>query len=308
MNKVKSILSLLLMLSLFVARAQQTEWYMQADTNKILIGEQIQVKLRATVGNAELVQWPMVGDTLSDAEVIDRSEIDTTFLDSKMLLEQRLTVTVWDSGYYVIQPLPLLVNGDSIFSDPLFLTVNTIDQLQEAPYDIKAPEDAPKTLGEWLQQLGLWIALAGALIGLFAWWRSRRKKEGGETKVEARVDPYEQAVSDLGRLRENKLWQKGEVKEYYDALTDIARRYLEQECGIPALESTTEETRTLLIDQPIKPEVREDFIGLMREADMVKFAKERFGDEDCECAFRRARNFIDAVHESALFERKALES
>lgn len=304
----KLILSLLLMLSLFVAPAQQTEWYMQADTNKILIGEQVQVKLRATIGSGVTVQWPIIGDTLNAAEVIDRSTVDTTVLDSEMMLEQRLTVTVWDSGYYVIQPLPLLVNGDTVLSDPLFLTVNSVEELAEAPYDIKAPEDAPKTLGEWLRQLGPWIALAGALIGFFAWWRSRRKTTGSADEPAVRIDPYEQAMADLGRLRENKLWKQGEVKEHYDALTDIARRYLEQSRGIPALESTTDETRELLQNQPVKGDIRDDFIALMREADMVKFAKERFDEEDCERALRRAKDFINAVHESVRFEQKAQES
>jgi hypothetical protein len=34
---------------------------------------------------------------------------------------------------------------------------------------------------------------------------------------------------------------KGEVKEYYSELTDIARNYIEEAIEIPAMESTTSE-------------------------------------------------------------------
>lgn len=308
MKSLKFILSLVLTLSLSIAHAQQTEWYMQADTNKILIGEQIQIKLRATIQSGVMVQWPLVGDTLNSAEVIGRSPLDTTALDSEMLLEQRLTITVWDSGYYVIQPLTLVINGDSILSDPLFLTVNTVEELAEQPFDIKAPEDAPKTLGEWIRQLWPWIVgLLALAAGVWWWMKKRPHRDVAEAEV-PKIDPYEQAIQELGALRENKLWERGEVKEYYDALTDIGRRYLELERNIPALESTTDETRALLESVPVSKEVRADFVELMRDADMVKFAKEKFDEEACQRAYRRAKEFIDAVHAVSRTEPKAQES
>ncbi len=302
-------LVLMLMPFLFTAQAQQIEWYMQADSTKMRIGEQIQIRLQAVVPNDAEVLWPMVADTLNTLEVIKRSGIDTSAPGSKRVLEERITVTAWDSGYYVIGPLPLVVNGDTTMSDPIFLTVNTVGTLEEEPYDIKDPLDAPKTLGEWLRQLGPWIALGLVLvlIGYWLWKRRGRHLAVAEAKA-VKTDPYEQALNELDQLCRNRLWQKGEVKEYYDGLTDIARRYLERGYGIPALESTTDETKELLADQPVRAEVRDDFIALMQEADMVKFARERFNDKACEQALRRTREFIDAVHEAYAFEEKAAAS
>lgn len=283
----------------------QATYTLHADTNKILIGQQVQLSLRASFPEGTPIHWPMLADTVGPAEIISRSGIDTAKKGEEVLLEERITVTLWDSGYYIVQVPPLLVDTDSLRADPIFMTVNTVEELGENPFDIKAPEDAPKTLADWLRQLWPFL-LAAVLIAVGVWWWMNKRPHRAVAEAKAPpIDPYEQALNELGQLRENKLWQKGEVKEYYDGLTDIARRFLELERGLPALERTTDETRDLLAGQPVASEVKDDFIRLMQEADMVKFAKERFDDEACERALRRARSFIEAVHQSTLNEQKS---
>ena len=295
------------LLSPLFSFAQEITWNIKSDTTSILIGEQIQLTLQASVPNGTMVLWPNILDSINAAEVIQRSGIDSTSLDSELLLEERITVTVWDSGYYVLEPLPLVAAQDTMFSNPVFLTVRSVEQLQESPFDIKDPLDAPKTLGEWIAQLGPWILALIALILFIRWWRKRPKSTEPKPEKIIRIDPYEQALNELGHLLESKLWQQGEVKDYYDQLTDIARRYLELGYGIPALERTTDETRELLAKTTLAQEVRADFISLMQEADQVKFAKQRYNDEACERAYRRAKSFIDSVHSSLSEEPKSKE-
>lgn len=297
-----------LLISPYFVKAQSSTWNMSADTSSILIGEQINVLLRASTPSESDVLWPDLLDSLNAAEIIKRSGVDTVQLNTETLLEERITVTLWDTGYYVLEPLPLVIDGDTVYSDPIFLSVQGVDDLQENPFDIKEPISAPKTLGEWLQELWPWVLAGLVLLFAIRWWRNRPKKHTEEVDLGPKIDPYEQALNQLGELLENKLWQKGEVKEYFDQLTDIARRYLELGHQIPALERTTDETASLLKATPINSEVQLDFIALMKEADQVKFAKQKYRDEDCERAYRRAKSFIDSVHSTLVEPAKTSKS
>jgi hypothetical protein len=79
----------------------------------------------------------------------------------------------------------------------------------------------------------------------------------------------------LDKLKEEKIWEKGEVKEFYSCLTEITRTYIERQYGIPAMESTTEEIlrafRKTNPDDNLLDEILKELLEL---ADLVKFAKE----------------------------------
>ncbi len=83
------------------------------------------------------------------------------------------------------------------------------------------------------------------------------------------------AFRELDRLKEQKLWERGEVKQYYTRLTDITRNYIEKQYGIPAMERTTDEIlqafRRVNTDDGILDEM---LSGLLQLADLVKFARE----------------------------------
>ena len=48
-------------------------------------------------------------------------------------------------------------------------------------------------------------------------------------------------MNGLEKLKGEKLWQAGKVKDYYTELTDIVRIYIEERYGVQAIEMTTEE-------------------------------------------------------------------
>lgn len=85
----------------------------------------------------------------------------------------------------------------------------------------------------------------------------------------------------LQTLEKKELWQKGEVKNYYSELTDIARNYIEEAIHIPAMESTTSELIAALRSATVKkkmsltPETVENLERVLRQADLVKFAKSK---------------------------------
>ena len=85
----------------------------------------------------------------------------------------------------------------------------------------------------------------------------------------------------LNELDEKLLWQNNKVKQYYSELTEIIRNYIERELKVPALEKTSDEVIEMLRDfndaesiETTKENI-EKLKDLLREADLVKFAKSK---------------------------------
>ena len=186
----------------------------------------------------------------------------------------------FDSGVYVIPSYAITVeNGDYnnvLRTEPLAFAVNTykVDE-QQGNYDIVAPYQTPLNFAEILPWL-LWIAGGLLVAALAVWYIIRRKKNkplfAAEKKVY--VPPYVIAMKELERLKGEKLWQAGKVKEYYTRLTDTVRQYVADELQIPAMEQTSFETvqaleRNTLVDARDVEQVS----GMLQAADFVKFAK-----------------------------------
>ena len=76
----------------------------------------------------------------------------------------------------------------------------------------------------------------------------------------------------IEQIKEEKIWQSEDSKEYYTQLTDTLRQYIKERYGFNALEMTSYE-----IIQKLQEVNDEDAVSELRElfqtADLVKFAK-----------------------------------
>ena len=78
----------------------------------------------------------------------------------------------------------------------------------------------------------------------------------------------------LDNIRERKIWQNGQVKEYHTELTDVVREYIGRRFEVRSTEKTSDETLRAM--KPLLEEQKELYTGLARMlqlADLVKFAK-----------------------------------
>jgi hypothetical protein len=280
----KLFVILLLLAGIFgVASGQRIKATAILDSTKILIGDQVKLRLELENPDGARVAFPQIPDSLAGKiEVIKKSAIDTTRIKDKSLkLVQELLITCFDSGVYRIPPFRFDINqperNDSVFTNWLMLNVMTFKiDTSRGPADIKLPYDAPLTLKEVTPYM-LGIILIGAILFLLLYSIKRKKKnlplfvKPAKPKEPAHII----ALRELDRIKEEKLWQKDKIKAYYSEVTEVLREYIEDRFEIPAMEQTSGEILTsfdarsnLISDKTLNHLER-----ILPLADLVKFAK-----------------------------------
>ena len=272
------------------------------DSTKKKIGAEFKLTIKTEVDANTKVVFPNP-KFIGNLEVIQSYKIDTIKKGSRHELIKQYGITQFDSGKYAIARLPIMINGKHVFSDSLNVEVKevVVDTLKQKMYDIKdiAPEKAQSDW--WKYVVGL-LLLAAVGFGLYRYLKNRPKKE--KPVVVEYKTPIEKATSLLQQLEQKELWQKGEVKSYYSELTDIARTYIEEEIHIPAMESTTSELIEALRRASKQKKLKlsnETVIHLekvLKQADLVKFAKSKPLDFEIEEDKKRIANSIVTIHKS----------
>ena len=253
------------------------------DTSSILIGDQIGFSVSATMPSGIDAALSTMTDTLTGKIIIlGRSNRDTvTSPDGRLTVTDRYLITGFDSGTYSIPPFYAeYLSGDSLkryYSDYSFLRVDRPDitpqDTTDVIFDIVPPRTAPVTFSEIVPWLVI-VVISLAVIYLLARFLPRNPLRRF-VRPPAPVEPaHVIALRELYKLRDEELWQKGEVKEFYSRLSDILRRYIDNRYGIMSPELTTDETVRMLQKAAV---TTHDQMSLVKEllslSDMVKFAK-----------------------------------
>ncbi|WP_235837413.1 hypothetical protein [Culturomica massiliensis] len=275
------LLGLFLSVSAGVVCAQNIEYGAELDTTYMMIGDQQHLSFKVKSDVPLRILFPQLKDTVSAGiEIISGPVRDSLKgKDGKWLYEERYVITVFDTGVYMIPQMPITVENDNynniLRTDPLGFVVNTY-QVEESKgnYDIVSPYDAPWSFMEILPYV-LWTLLGLVVIAVVVWLVIRyRKHKPLFQREEVVIPPYVVAIQSLDRLKDEKLWQSGRVKEYYTKLTDTVRQYIDGELGIAAMEQTSFEIlRALENNDKVEAQEREKLTGLLQTADFVKFAK-----------------------------------
>ncbi|MFH6993287.1 hypothetical protein [Flavobacterium sp. FlaQc-48] len=275
--KLKFYIFLFLLPSAIFAQQKQVET--SIDTTKNKIGAEFKLTLKTIVSSKLKVVFPKQ-KKFGALEVIQSYPVDTVKKNDTYELIKKYGLTQFDSGKYVIPSVQILIDKKPFSSDSIRVEVANVkvDTLQQKMYDIKDITAVDNGIGDWWKYI---LALAIILgIGAFVYWYVKKRQQ---KKIEEEVykTPIEKATSLLNNLEQKELVQKGEIKEYYSELTDIARNYIEEAIHIPAMESTTSEliqairTASTKKKMTLTPETVENLERVLRQADLVKFAKSK---------------------------------
>lgn len=295
--RIKLYILLLFTTSLFAQKVTTA-----IDSTQKKIGAEFKLTLKTEVDTNAKVVFPNL-QFIGNLEVIQSYKIDTVKKGSRHELIKKYGLTQFDSGKYFVSRLPIIINGKRIYSDSLNVEVKdvVVDTLKQKMYDIKdiAPEKAQSNW--WMYVVGL--LLFGLLVfGVYYFLKNRPKKEK-KVVIEYKT-PIEKATSLLQQLEQKELWQKGEIKSYYSELTNIARNYIEEEIHIPAMESTTSELIEALrrASKQKKLKLSNETVAnlekVLKQADLVKFAKSKPLDFEIEEDKKRIANSIVTIHKS----------
>ncbi len=280
MKAYKHILILVFVCISAFSSAQIHSVQAKIDSTTLLIGQQTQIHLEVVQQADANVQFPIIADSIKGGlEVVNRSKLDTTKLeDGNLKINSSITVTAFDSALYYIPSFVFSSGNDTVFTNPLTLKVLpvAVDTANAKIYDIKPIYDAPIDWVYVAMVVGIILLVIG--IGVFAFILIRKylkdKNQSEEEEEVIIVNPFEHAMTELERIRNEKIWQQGKVKDFYTELTDVLREYIELRYHISALEMTSDEVLSMIKSGKILDSEQEQILSqVLKLADLVKFAK-----------------------------------
>ena len=279
------------------------------DSNRILIGDQIHVDFTVTAPqNAAFIVPAITQEVLSGSgiDLVGSSAVDTTIDGQSVSYHQQWTITAFDSGAYVFPSIPVLSPDSQLLAQsqalPFFVNTVAVDTTA-AIRDIKGIAKVPLTFKEILPYLLIGLA-AAAVIALLVWFilkhERKSKPQKKVVKVKPKVKPHITALKELEKLKTKKLWQNGQVKQYYSELTDILRTYIDGRYDINAMEMISSDILKELEGKDLPEPLRKELEQTLTIADLVKFAKMEPLPDDHDRCFKQAVNFVQETAENEL--------
>jgi hypothetical protein len=257
----------------------------RVDSNNVLIGDHIKLNVELEYPANLKIIWPPIADSLEKIEIIERTSPIIERTQQSIKEKATFTLSVYDTGTYVIPPLnftykkiqpsdqPNDTTESTISTNPIPIFVHSVgvDTTKEIK-DIKPPLSVPISLSELLPYII--VILAVALVAFLIYYLLKRRKKIETEIISAPKRPaHELALEQLQSLESEKLWQRGEIKKYYSKLSDIIRTYIENRFSTLAMESTTIE----ILEDLSRIKLNSNSMNLLKDllttSDLVKFAK-----------------------------------
>jgi len=269
------------------------------DSNRITLGDQINLSYIIDKRNDLPLKLPALSDTLiRGIELIGKPEIDSAKIDNEnRRITIELLITSFDTGFYYIPPQPVIVFDEyetyTVYTEPTYLEVIGVPiDTTNTVRDIKSVEKVPVTIGEVMQYLIPALILA-AIIYFAVIYFIRKKKNKPIFKPAKPEEPaYITALRELDKIKAQKLWQQKQLKEYYTRITYVVRWYIEKRFSFNALEQTSDEILEKVHSCSVDDINYSNLAQLLNLADLVKFAKGEPNPEENIVHLENAYDFI----------------
>lgn len=182
------------------------------------------------------------------------------------------TLIAWDSAKYRLPELWMSWK-DSTFSFRApnlyvgFVKKKVKDGIEEIPIE---PEN---DYWKWIKKY--WWAIVIVVIGIIIvilWNKRRTIKKSDELSLRERT------LQAIQQLRKKEDWLHGKTKSHYVGFSAILKQYLSSRYELNLMERTTYETIALLKVKGLDRDMVRRIEVLLRESDMVKFAKTELND------------------------------
>jgi len=253
------------------------ELLVAVDSTELRIGELINIRYQIKGDSLSQIQFAKQPN-FAPFELLEDFPLDTLRSQAHYLFTKKYALIQFDSGTYWIPKQKILINGVGMITDSISIRVNTVvvDTLKQPLFDIKPLVAVKRGYKKLTQQILITVfGLILLILAVFLILRVQKKL------IEKRKElpPFDRALLELKALEEERPRLQEEYKSYYSKLTDVVRRYLEEEANITALESTSRELLKKL--ELLKDSGKLDLDGetlrslkrVLEHADLVKFAR-----------------------------------
>lgn len=303
-TKKLALFALILLISPLVSLANVGPISLKAslDSAHIIMGKQTTLHIEIVDNNGGNGVLPILdADTIiAEIEVISKSQADTIDLENnRRQINQDIIIQSFDSGLYTIPPIQYIVGKDTFKANPLALKVIpvSVDSLQtiHGQADVIYPNSRwYDFLPDFITDYWGWILVVIIIIlgAIFALLLYKKKLPIALTPAQKEIPPYELAMQLLERLRDEKLCERGQEKEFYTRLTDILRSYIDSRFGINAMEMTSTQIIESLNSNNETVDSKSYVEQVLEIADFVKFAKVRPLPDDNVKSYNWAIQFV----------------
>lgn len=141
----------------------------------------------------------------------------------------------------------------------------------------------------WPFLLALALLLAAVVIAYWLYQRRRPKTLAAPVTI---VSPRERALQALDAARAAGLLETGELKQFYSAVSDAVRQYLDTLEPRWGADLTTSEVAGRMRGHARDIDVAE-VMALLGEADLVKFARRRVSTEEALARWNQTRSWVE---------------
>ena len=275
----------------------------QASRKALSLADTLRLRLSATAPESYRVELPRAGAKLAAFAIKNvRTEAPRLDADGKVTVARTYTVEPFLSGEYAVPPIEVKFvekkagkdgakpKTHALATKELKIDVTSLGAEKAKALRLRGAQgtvDPPRSRW-WMLWTLIGLAAAVALALIVGTRRKRRKAAAARA-----VTAHEIAYAELRALLESGLLDKGEIKLFYDELSDILRRYVENRFGYHAPERTTEEfLREIGDGGDLGAKEGEALKAFLTHCDLVKFAEHRPEEQDIQDAFNAAKAFI----------------
>ncbi len=261
----------------------------EADT--VTVGQPFRVSVHVHAPAGAAVVFPAEPDSLSSVQALDpRVESGGTHADG-VDRTAVYRVAAWDVGPLAIALPDAVVRVNGVEQRvPLAATV-FVKSVLPADTALRKPKPARDIFAGW--PIPWWILGVLALIAVLLWWAWRRHR-AELAAAEAALPPFDRAQREFTRVAALGLVEAGERGRYVALMVEVLRDYLAARFPLASLSLTTEELLAEVREASTVPYERLD--RLLRDADLVKFARRTLGAEQAVLLGEEARAVVAHEH------------
>ena len=307
--------SALLAVQVAVAQTESPTITSHISADTVMIGDRVTLTIEVEKDVMQHIVFPTFDFTKNAPEGAEQQEPSIEVIHDfapdtipqegrRVLLRKRYEMAVYDEGIYKLGRAKVLYADKNLLDtlvaereEKFVVKTFQIDSTATTVRDLKPQMTLKLRFAEFGGYLGIafgvLLLLALAIYLLVRHLAKQGRRIGDLFKPAPPVPAHIVAIEALEKLHNEKLWQNDKHKLYYSGLSDILRTYLAGRFEVGAMEMTTDEIDNALRAVEIEQKQKMNLLSVLRDADLVKFAKATPEAEENELAYDKAYHFVE---------------